>query len=132
MRLPAIVLLLSVQACTTAPQMSCCAQPMVETRLYFGMSRPDGKSVTEKEFEGFLSREVVRRLPEGFTLIDGTGRWYEAHSQKTITEKTRILIRLHANTEADNRAITEIAQGYKAQFHQESVLRTDSPTCPIF
>lgn len=105
---------------------------MVETRLYFGMSRPDGKSVTEKQFEAFVSREVVRRFPEGFTLMDGTGRWFEARSQKTITEKTRILVRLHANTDADNLAITEIANGYKTEFHQESVLRTDSPTCPTF
>ena len=132
MRATVVLLLLSVQACTTAPVLSPCSQPMVETKLYFGLSRPDGKSVTAREFESFVSREIVHRFPEGFTIVDGTGRWFEAQSKRTITEKTKILIRLHGTTDAENRAIAEIAQGYKQEFHPESVLRTDSLTCPVF
>ena len=127
-----VLLLLSVQACTTPPALSPCSQPMVETKLFFGLSRPDGKSVTTREFESFVTREIVHRFPEGFTIVNGTGRWFDAQSKRTITENTRILIRLHGTTDAENRAIDEIAQDYKQEFHQESVLRTDSPTCPTF
>ncbi|MEQ1755229.1 MAG: DUF3574 domain-containing protein [Micropepsaceae bacterium] len=132
MRITALLLLLAVQACTTAPSLSPCSHPMLETKLFFGLSRPDGRSVTAREFETFVTREIVHRFPEGFTIVDGTGRWFEAQSKRTITEKTRILIRLHGATDAEKRAIDEIAQGYKQTFHQESVLRTDSLTCPTF
>jgi hypothetical protein len=41
------------------------------TELYFGSGKPDGSSVTEKEFRAFVDKEVTPRFPDGLTLLMG-------------------------------------------------------------
>ena len=58
------------------------AQPIGDvwnrTELYFGMSKPDGKNVTNLEFREFLDREVSSRFPDGLTLLTGYGQYRSA------------------------------------------------------
>jgi hypothetical protein len=123
----------SLAACTQAQTPPLCTGAgMIETRLYFGLSEPSGRQITERQFADFIAKDVTPLLPEGFTIQDGHGFWKDGQTSRTISENSKVLVRLHpANADA-NTALDRIADAYKARFHQESVLRTDSHVCADF
>ena len=100
---------------------------MVETQLFFGMSRPTGGEVTQNEWDAFLQREVVPHFPEGFAVIETTGFWLDGKKQQTITEPSRMISRVLRPGDAE--AIPLIIDSYKRAFDQESVLRIDTMVC---
>jgi len=129
---------LGLTGCVTpVPQASApasCAKgdAMVETQLFFGMSKPKGGTVSAAQWDAFVKRDVTPRFPEGFSVIDGAGFWLDGQTKRTISEKSKVIVRMHAgNAEADQ-VISAIIDGYKAQFEQEAVLRVDRPVCATF
>ena len=91
------------------------------TELYFGGSRPDGSVITPAEFELFLDKEVTPAFPDGLTWLEAHGQWMGGK------EDSYVLIILYPfRDHSANRELEEIRTDYKAQFHQESVLRADS------
>jgi hypothetical protein len=105
---------------------------LVETQLFFGLSRPKGGTVSARAFDAFVAREVAPRFPEGFTVIDGAGFWRDGASQRTISEKSKVVVRLHGADDAADQAIDAIIAAYKTTFAQEAVLRVDRPVCARF
>jgi uncharacterized protein DUF3574 len=104
----------------------------VRTDLFFGSSRPDGSTVTDEEFEGFLKREITSLFPDGLTLLVGTGQFKNSKGE-IIQEKSRLLILLYPFRETgSNGRIEQIRDAYKSVFGQESVLRADSLSCVSF
>ena len=97
------------------------------TELYFGTAKPDNKPpVTEAEFQGFLDSMITPAFPDGLTLLKGLGQFRGANNV-TIEEDSFLVILLYpadARRESSVK-IEEIRQAYKAQFGQESVLRSD-------
>ena len=135
-RLLAVALTLGLAGCVTpqlsAPSACAVGDAMVETQLFFGLSKPKGGSVSGRDWEAFVAREVSPRFPEGFSVIDGAGFWRDGATQKTISEKSKVVVRLHpASTEADQ-AIGAIVDAYKVKFEQDAVLRVDRPVCAKF
>ncbi len=105
---------------------------MVETQLFFGMSKPDGGAVSERAWAAFVAGEITPRFPEGFSVLDGAGFWRDAKTQRTISEKSKVVVRMHAaGGEADS-AIGAIVAAYKTQFQQDAVMRVDRPVCTQF
>ena len=105
---------------------------LVETQLFFGLSKPKGGAVSARAFDAFVAREVAPRFPEGFTVLDGAGFWRDNTSQRTIAEKSKVVVRLHGGDAAADQAIGAIVEAYKTTFDQESVLRVDRPVCAQF
>lgn len=135
-RLLAVALASGLAGCVTpqpgAPSACAVGDAMVETQLFFGLSKPKGGTVSGRDWEAFVAREVSPRFPEGFSVIDGAGFWRDGASQKTISEKSKVVVRLHpASAEADQ-AIGAIVDAYKVTFEQEAVLRVDRPVCAKF
>ncbi|MER5763264.1 DUF3574 domain-containing protein [Streptomyces sp. NPDC002082] len=100
--------------------------PYQETRLYFGTERPDGRPpVGEREFMGFLEREITPAFPEGLTLQDGRGQWQR--DEKIIREISYEVVLLYPEKEADERGarIERIREAYEQRFQQDSVGRSD-------
>ncbi|MDD9378210.1 DUF3574 domain-containing protein [Streptomyces sp. ZAF1911] len=100
--------------------------PYQETRLYFGTERPDGRPpVGEREFMGFLEREITPAFPEGLTLQDGRGQWQR--DGKIIREISYEVVLLYPEKEADERGarIERIREAYEQRFQQDSVGRSD-------
>ena len=93
-----------------------------KTELIFGMSRKDGTTVKENEWDAFLSDVVTPRFPDGFTVLDGSGQYKNKEGQ-LIRENSRIILILHPAEEPANSKLEEIREAYKKQFDQESVLR---------
>jgi len=104
---------------------SCAANKMVESDLYFGLSKPDGGKVTEQEWNNFKDSQVNKIFKEDNTTIDATGSWLDPKTNRSITEPSRIVIWLHKNTEQASKQIDSLRQLYKVMFKQESVLRID-------
>lgn len=42
---------------------------MVQTTLYFGLSRPAGKDITAREWQQFVDRDVTPRFRDGLTVL---------------------------------------------------------------
>jgi len=120
------------QASVTAPSSCAVGDAMVETQLFFGMNKPKGGAVSARDWEAFVVREVTPRFPEGFSVIDGAGFWRDGATQKTISEKSKVVVRLHAPSAETDQAIGAIVEAYKVKFEQEAVLRVDRPVCAKF
>jgi Protein of unknown function (DUF3574) len=133
LRAAILVLTLLCAACASVgPAPVCTAgERMIETKMFFGLSKRNGE-VTPAEWRDFLNREVVPRFAEGFTVVDAQGFWLNSDLKRTISEKSKVLVRVHPEGAAHDRAIGEIIDAYKARFAQESVLRVDRPACVVF
>lgn len=132
-----VAVALSCTSCASlqaVPSSSSCTSgdAMVETQLFFGMSKPKGGTVSSADWQSFVKREVTPRFPEGFTVVDGAGFWLDGASKRTISEKSKVILRLHPADTASDQAIGAIVDGYKKQFDQEAVLRIDRPVCATF
>jgi Protein of unknown function (DUF3574) len=107
------------------------AQAFARTELFFGLSRPGGV-ITEADFKAFVDASVTPRFPDGLTLLSGIGQFRDA-SGTTIVEGSKLLILLYPRSDAQAGAKVEaIRSDYRHQFQQESVLRTDAPSCVSF
>lgn len=99
--------------------------------LYFGLSKPDGGSVSDAQWRSFVDDAVVPRFPDGFTVVDAEGHW-RGGDGAIARESSRMLIVLHPGDAASRRAIEEIAALYRREFAQESVLRERTQACVKF
>jgi hypothetical protein len=104
---------------------SCTANRMVETDLYFGLSKPGGGKVSEQEWNSFRDNQINKVFKEGNTVIDAAGSWFDPKTNQPVTEPSRIVICLHKNTGPISKQIDSLRQLYKTMFSQGSVLRVD-------
>jgi hypothetical protein len=101
------------------------------TELYLGLSRPDGSTVSDAEFQGFVDTEVAARLLGGFTVVAGNGQFRNA-SGAQVKEPARVIVALYPL--GDDRTSAEIERvraAYRKAFAQESVLRVDHESCAL-
>jgi hypothetical protein len=98
---------------------------LVKDELYFGLSRKRGKTISELEWQLFLSRVVTPRFKEGLTVIDGYGQYLDS-SGLINREKAKIVILIYENNRQKNQMVEEVITSYKRMFQQESVLRVTS------
>jgi hypothetical protein len=125
----AVAALLS--ACMPVLQNACTSgKPFLETKLYFGMNKPTGGTVSQHEWQKFVDTDIAPRFPEGFTVVDAKGAWLGRENGKTISENSKIVIRLHDSR--GEKAIGEVIDGYKKKFAQEAVMRVDTGVCAAF
>ncbi|GAB3656622.1 hypothetical protein GCM10028791_28570 [Echinicola sediminis] len=104
------------------------------TELFFGSSISSGGKVSKRKWKKFVANYVTPEFPEGFTVIQANGKWQDAVSKQTISEKSRVILLVYPETEkqeADN-SLEKISQTYIELFDQQSVLRVDSKSNVIF
>ena len=116
-----------------SPSLSCTLGDTVLVRetLYFGRNRPRGGSVSDTEWQDFLSQVITPRFPLGLTVVAATGQW-KGKSGLIEQEQSEIVTLFHSGDEAARRAILEVTTEYKRRFQQEAVLRERVPTCTRF
>ncbi|MEZ4561846.1 MAG: DUF3574 domain-containing protein [Thermomicrobiales bacterium] len=111
------------------------AEPWMRTELFFGLSRPDGSTISQDEWERFLDAEITPRFPDGLTVLSASGQWQGEDSQ-IVEEPSKVLILLYprAAIPESHQEIEEIRAAYETRFNQESVLRADDdrPVCTSF
>jgi hypothetical protein len=104
------------------------ASPFIRTELYFGRNKPDGKEVSRKDFDEFLSGFVTERFPDGLTVLKGRGQFLNSKGD-VERERSVVLILLYPTSARNEKSlkIEEIRDEYKRRFMQQSVLRVDDP-----
>jgi uncharacterized protein DUF3574 len=107
-------------------------EPFAHTELFFGLSKPDGSTISEFQFRRFLRETVTPLFPDGLTVLSGLGQ-FKGSSGRIIREGARLVILLYPLDAADaSQNIDAIREDYKEEFNQQSVLRTDSIDCVSF
>jgi hypothetical protein len=101
---------------------------MVRDILYFGRNRPTGGTVSDAEWQAFLTEVVTPRFPAGLTVVTATGQW-RGQTGAVEREQAEVLTLFHTGDRAARRAVEEVMAEYKRRFQQEAVLRERTPTC---
>jgi len=102
----------------------------IHDSLFFGTAKPNG-IVTTEDWARFLESTVTPRFPQGLTSSRASGQFRGADGE-IVREDSHVLQLLHADDAPNEKAIREVMDTYKIQFHQESVLRIRSHTCASF
>jgi hypothetical protein len=116
-----------------APSTSCELgdSAMVRDTIYFGRNKPTGGSVSDHEWQRFLSEVVTPRFPDGLTVMEATGQW-KGKNGLVEREQSEVVTLLHNGERTKQQAVAELIANYKRRFHQEAVLRERARTCARF
>lgn len=137
--LASIALPIGVAAATSpyddeSPALMCGAgltgDQFVRTELFFGLSKPGGR-ITKRQFDRFVDDEVTPRFPDGLTVLSGEGQ-FRLEDGEIIEERSKVIVLLHGGGDVESKEIDEIRAEYIDQHDQQSVLRTDEPSCVSF
>lgn len=104
---------------------SCGTARQMETKLYFGQNKLDGSVVSETEWNAFVEQYVSRVFPDGSTIQNATGNWYDTSQHRLVTEPSKVVIAINKPSARLNRQIDSLRYWYKTLHHQQSVLRVD-------
>lgn len=123
----------AISACTVLPQ--ACVPPatnMTTAEVVFGRKVGDRVGVSDAAFAAFLAREVTPRFPDGLTVVDAKGQWRDTDSGALVREPSKLVL-LVFRDDADKREnLSAIAESYKRQFRQQSVLISLRASCVTF
>lgn len=101
-------------------------EKFIKTELFFGLSKPDGSTISDSEFDAFADTVISKVFNKGATIMKSDGRWLEG--DKLIKEESRVVIyftKLYEMTDEFSDRVDEIREKYKIYYQQEAVLRTD-------
>jgi hypothetical protein len=121
----AALIALTLTACGPLAPIQQCGNGSV-TRLYLGQATPSG-TVTDAEWQQFITETVTPRFPEGFTVLNAQGQW-RSRDGGIHREDTRVLEIVHRDDPASQAQLRALAHAYKRRFSQESVLLTQLPS----
>lgn len=107
-------------------------KPMLLAKLYFGQAMPGGRTVQPRAWTRFLSTNVTSRFPDGFTVYDAYGQWMDPKMKAPGHERTKVVEIATPDILASRAAITDIANRYREDFHQQSVGIVTSTSCAAF
>ena len=101
-------------------------------QLFFGRTISGRGPITDAEWNDFVARAITPQFPDGFTVTDGAGQWYDQASGKLIQEPSKILL-VAADPESDLKTrIGSVIGAYRAQFQQRTVGVITSEACAAF
>lgn len=102
---------------------------MIQTTLWFGLSKPQGGTVNEAEWQRFLNDDVTPRFQAGLSVYEARGQWQEKNGT-VAHEHSKALMLIHGEDVGES--IEALRTIYKKRFAQESVMRVDTPVCVSF
>lgn len=117
MRLLILAILFTLSACHS--------NKMVQTNLYFGQFKLDGQTVKEAEWNDFVKNYVSKVFPDGSTVLEGSGNWYDTASSQLVVEPSRIVMAIYKSSPERSKQIDSLRYWYKTLYLQQSVLRVD-------
>ena len=102
-----------------------------EINVYFGLEKGSGGTVSEEEWQSFMADTVTPRFPDGLTVLDARGQWFDTDQGRLYRESSKLLNVLVPADAADAgiSAVRDIADTYKATFEQHAVFLTSLPAC---
>ena len=98
----------------------------VRSEIHFGLSRPDGSSISQEDWQKFMDDVVTPAFPAGLSVVDSRGQWRNA-SGHIDKEPSKVLVLLHPRAAEVEQRIDEIRSTYCRRFQQEAVMKVTSP-----
>ncbi len=105
---------------------------MLLVQLFMGLDMPDNTSVTPKAWNAFLGSVVTPVFPDGFTVYDAHGQWWNPQTRSIAREPSKVIVIAVIDSQRARAGITAVADAYKKQFRQLSVGIVSSDTCAAF
>jgi hypothetical protein len=104
--------------------------PWIRAELFFGL--PTGESQGAKAiWKRFVSEMITPRFPSGFTVVPAYGQWSGACG-KIECQNCRILIIVAPGSASTEQALEELAQIWRRQTGESSVLRVLTSARALF
>jgi hypothetical protein len=101
-------------------------------QLFFGRDIPGRGPLTEAEWSDFAAKVITEQFPDGFTVLDGEGQWFDQSTGRLVHEPSKILLAA-ADPDSDLAArIGAVTNAYRAQFNQKSVGLITANACAAF
>ena len=129
----AVACLLVVAGCAAGGDPVCLdgMDSFTELNVYFGLEKGSGETVTEEEWQSFLADTVTPRFPDGLTVLDARGQWFDTDAGRLYRESTKLLNVLVPADAADSgvNAVRDISDVYKQRFEQQAVFYTSLTAC---
>ena len=124
---------LALAGCQSLPATGCLppAQPMAAAELVFGRNIGDRLGVSEADFARFAAAEIAPRFP-GFTVVDSLGQWRDPARGRLVREPGKLVMIAFPDRPEARAALADIAEAYKHEFQQQSVLVAVRPACVSF
>ncbi|MDZ7276828.1 DUF3574 domain-containing protein [Pantoea eucrina] len=104
---------------------------MMQTTLWFGLSKPDGGTVSAQAWQQFIDNDVTPRFKDGLSVYDAKGQWL-GENGRLARENSKALMLIHRPDSATSASIDALREIYKKRFNQESVMRVDALVCVAF
>jgi hypothetical protein len=129
----ALTVSMLMSGCAWLPQT--CLPPshtMVSAEMIFGRNVGDRPGVSESAFTNFVAREITPRFPDGLTVIDGDGQWRDGARNVDVRERAKVVLITFVDDAQKRAGLVAIAESYKQQFSQQSVLTKVGNVCASF
>jgi hypothetical protein len=133
-RAAAILILAGLAACA-GPAERCArvgGQPAWVAELYFGRSVAGRAAVNEAEWRAFADGVIAREFPDGFTVLDGHGRWRDPATGRAVGEDTKVVVVSVPRAQPIAAKLDAVSEAYKRQYAQQSVGRVVRRACSSF
>ncbi len=128
-----LVLLLGISGGCSAPVCrGDIGEPMRIYTLFFGLAVAGAPDVSDQQWAAFRDRVITPHVPDGYTVLDAQGAWRATDSQRTVTERSKMLIVALPDRQQSADAISQIRAAYQTMFHQQSVGLIVQPGCAAF
>jgi Protein of unknown function (DUF3574) len=142
----ALVLLFSLAGClgpqaqpvpgSSRPAPYSCLLPterrMLVAELFFDRDIDRREPLTDAEWAAFVAEAITPNFPDGFTVLDGEGRWRNPRTGRTGGGRTKILLVAAKRTADLARRLTAVIDAYKREFRQHSVGLITRDSCASF
>jgi hypothetical protein len=100
--------------------------------LFFGRDIPGRGPLTDAEWDDFVARVVTQQFPEGFTVMNGYGQWFDQGTGRLVREDSKIVLAA-ADPESDLKTrVGSVIDAYRRRFQQKSVGVLTSEACGAF
>jgi len=105
---------------------------MLTVQLFMGLDMPDHTTVTPAAWDRFLGSVVTPRFPDGFTVYDAYGQWWNPETKSISKERSKVIVIVVDDSPGALAGITQVSDAYKTQFRQLSVGIVSNDTCASF
>ncbi len=100
--------------------------------LIFGRSIGGRVAVSDEQWMLFLDTEITPRFPDGLTVFEAAGQWWDQNNKRITREPSKIVLIVLPGKTEDIPRLNEIAEAYKRSFGQQSVGMIVRPACVSF